>query len=156
MTGSSLQFILVNTTSVENLSRPVKIWTLAVHMPNPPSPTTITPYKTITYPLNTTTLQIPQRTFAILHSKSGENPYDLGWRRNFSSVMGHGFWDVVLPIRYSPCCDHSSTESAFELGPVVKRMRQEVDIIWPSDEPEHGRKRRRKSSSAARGEKGTV
>jgi len=150
MTGSSLQFVFLNLTSIENLQRETKIWTLAVYIPHPPPRTTIVSFQTITYPLNRSyqnppEIAPPSRTFAILHSKPGESPFDLGYSKNFQSVMGHSFLDWVLPIRYSPLCDHSSGESAFPLGPVIQRMRQDAGIDLPRDSVSGGRRHRRRS-----------
>ena len=131
MSLSSLQFVFLNTTSVENLSRQTKIWTLAVYMHGSPATPHCKPYRTITYPLIRPPLGTPfapSRTFAILHSKPGENPYNLGLYGNFTSVMGNNIFDWLVPLRYSPCCDHESSESAFALGPVVQRMREEAGL----------------------------
>ena len=151
MSLSSLQFVLLNTTSVENLSRQTKIWTLAVHISRPPANPNHTPFQTITYPLTSPpagTPSTPPRTFAILHSKPGENPYDLGYYGNFKSVMGTNIFDWLLPLRYSPCCDHDTGESAFALGPVVRRMREEAGLSLTHNGGENHkqhRRRRRKS-----------
>ncbi|KAG4304107.1 hypothetical protein PORY_002471 [Pneumocystis oryctolagi] len=32
----------------------------------------------------------------------GEHPWDLGWKRNWCSVMGRSWWDWLFPIRGSP------------------------------------------------------
>ncbi len=159
MTLSSLQFAILNTTTIENLSRKTKVWTLAIYMPRSPSPNTTAPgFQTITYPLaptlinpNDPTAAAPQpppgppRTFAILHTKPGQNPWDLGPLRNFKSVMGEHWYDWFLPIRHSPCSKHDGLASEFELGPVVDQMRQEAGIALPHGEGEksHKRKRRR-------------
>ncbi|MCJ1293036.1 palmitoyltransferase pfa5 [Xylographa carneopallida] len=151
MSLSSLQFVLLNTTSVENLSRQTKIWTLAVHISRPPTTPNHVPFQTITYPLTPLpagTPSTPSRSFAILHSKPGENPYDLGYYGNFKSVMGTNFFDWVVPLRYSPCCDHDSGESAFALGSVVQRMREEAGLSLTRDEDvnhKHNRQRRRRT-----------
>ena len=157
MSLSSLQFVLLNTTSVENLSRQTKIWTLAVHISRPPATPNHTPFQTITYPLTPPpagTPFTPPRTFAILHSKPGENPYDLGYYGNFKSVMGTNVFDWLVPLRYSPCCDHDSGESAFALGPVVQRMREEAGLsltrIEDGDHKQHRRRRRSRRHSTSR------
>ncbi|MCJ1383487.1 palmitoyltransferase pfa5 [Xylographa soralifera] len=161
MSLSSLQFVLLNTTSVENLSRQTKIWTLAVHISRPPANPNHKPFQTITYPLTSPpagTPSAPPRTFAILHSKPGENPYDLGYYGNFKSVMGTNIVDWLVPLRYSPCCDHDSGESAFALGPVVQRMREEAGLS-----PAHNgdgnhkphRRRRRRSRRRSTNRRGT-
>lgn len=151
MTGSSMQFALLNTTTIENLTRTTKVYTLAVYMPRPPDPNSIPPFQTITYPL---TQQIsnsnhltPPRTFAILHTKPGENPWDLGPLGNFKTVMGNHWYDWLLPIKYSPICNHDRGESDFPLGPVVDRLREEAGIALPPDKrcEEPGKRKHRHS-----------
>lgn len=170
MFGSSFQFVLVNTTTVENLSRHTKVWTLAVYMPNPPT-SAPTSFQTITYPLktqprrsslNTDGLPVPSpppRTFAILHSKPGENPWDLGPRGNFRAVMGEKWWDWISPLRYSPCCNHDRGDSAFEMGPVVDRMRERAGIATARDGNAFrmpSRRRRRRSTRGDEEEGGAL
>ena len=138
MTGSSVQFALLNTTTVENLSRKVKVWTLAVYLPQPPDPAIARGFQSVTYatvPATasnelsiSSTLSPPSRTFAILHSKQGENPFDLGPLENFKSVMGNYWYDWLLPLRYSPCCNHDRGDSAFTLGPVFEQMKQRAGL----------------------------
>ena len=145
MTGSSLQFALLNTTTIENLSRKSVVYQLAIYMPRPPLDPPVFP--TITY----STAQNPEdpqsspnatRTFAILHTKPGENPWDLGVYENFRSVMGEYWLEWFLPIRYSPCCNHDRYDSQFTLGPVVQRMRRDAGITTPIDEEKPHRRRR--------------
>ena len=158
MTGSSLQFALVNTTTIENLSRKSMVYQLAIHIPRP----TIEPpaFPTITYSMAQNTRDSQSalnatRTFAILHTKPGENPWDLGPYENFKSVMGNHWLDWLLPIRYSPCCNHDRYDSQFALGPVVQRMRRDAGIMLPHDEEKPHRrrrhKRRRRSSAKSLG-----
>lgn len=158
MTGSSLQFALINSTTIENLSRMSIVWTLAIYMPRAPEVSsgfrTISFSPTKTLPSSAATKNTEQdqsdkiRTFAILHTKPGENPFDLGPYQNFMSVMGEKWYDWFLPLRYSPCCNHDRQDGQFAMGPVVQRMRQEAGIALPeeaSDEkPRQKRKRRRR------------
>ena len=159
MTGSSLQFAIVNTTTIENLSRKTIVWTLAIYMPRLPEATP--GFRTISYSAGAT----PEgsntqpdhpsrgvRTFAILYTKPGENPFDLGPYENFRSVFGDYWYDWLLPIKYSPCCNHDRQEGEFAMGPVVQRMRREAGIEFPEemDEKSHrrrGHRRRRRSHS---------
>ena len=150
MTTSSVQFAILNTTSVENLSRTVKVYTLAVYMPRPPHPGNVPPFKTITYPLTTSgTENAPpssaSRTFAILHTKPGENPWDLGPLGNFKTVMGTNPFDWLFPLRYSPLCNHRNGESDFPLGPVVERLRAEAGIAMLREEEKPKRRKHRRS-----------
>ena len=147
MTGSSVQFSLLNTTTVENLTRKAKVYTLAIYMPRPPDPNTIPPFQTITYPLirpaSSTSYPTPSRTFAILHTKPGENPWNLGPLGNFKTVMGNHWYDWLLPIKYSPICNHDRGESDFPLGPAVDRLRKEAGIALPRGDGNGGSGERR-------------
>ena len=158
MTGSSLQFALVNTTTIENLSRKTIVWTLAIHMPKLPE--TPPGYRTVCFSATTPTPETDVsaeqqasgaiKTFAILHTKPGENPFDLGPWQNFKTVMGDRWYDWLLPIKYSPCCNHDRRDGQFAMGPVVQRMRAEAGIASPeeiSDEKTHRKRRRRRRRS---------
>lgn len=163
MTGSSLQFALINTTTIENLSRKTKVWTLAVHMPKPPEIST--GFRTISFSAMgaAANSDMPAKgqvsgaikTFAILHTKPGENPFDLGPYQNFKTVMGDHWYDWLLPIRCSPCCNHDRRDGQFAMGPVVQRMRADAGIASPeessSEKPHRKRKRRRRRSHRATG-----
>lgn len=167
MSFSSMQFVLLNTTTIENLSRHSKVWTLAVLIPKNSLHSIPPPFHTITYPLgyvgpnqDEARPEIPAvqlRKFAILHSKPGENPWDLGPFRNFKSVMGDRWYDWFLPIRYSPCTHHDRYEAQFETGPVVQRMREDAGLaaglapfngsLDGDGKPERKRRRRRRQST---------
>ncbi|KAF6239638.1 hypothetical protein HO173_002184 [Letharia columbiana] len=162
MTGSSLQFALINTTTIENLSRRTLVWTLAIHMPKPPE--TSIGFRTVSFSTATLTTESDApaeeqasgaiKTFAILHTKPGENPFDLGPYQNFKTVMGDHWYDWLLPIRFSPCCNHDRRDGQFAMGPVVQRMRAEAGIASVeeiSDEKMHRKpKRSRRQSHRAR------
>ncbi|KAH0544640.1 hypothetical protein FGG08_001290 [Glutinoglossum americanum] len=117
MTSGTTQLILLNTTTVENLTRKTKVWQLAILNPRPdtigssPSNTPKVAYHQVTYGLprqtpsqdnpsiqsghrsdapenpRPTETSPPFRTFAILKTRPGENPWDLGKSKNFQSVM---------------------------------------------------------------------
>ncbi|MCJ1248763.1 palmitoyltransferase pfa5 [Trapelia coarctata] len=148
MSLTALQFVFINSTAVENLSRKVKVWTLAVHIPRPQDLPAQKPFQTVTYSSASSpnsTSAGPLRTFAILHTNAGENPFDLGYYGNFKSVMGYTVFDWFFPLKYSPCTDHTSQESDFQLGPVVQRLREEAGIALPSGNNEKDRRRRHKN-----------
>jgi len=148
MSLTALQFVFQNSTAVENLSRKVKVWTLAVYIPRPEDLPTHKPFQTVTYSSTTSPSGAsvgPLRTFAILHTKAGENPFDLGHYGNFKSVMGYTVFDWFFPLRYSPSTDHTSEESDFALGPVVQRLREEAGLASPSRNDEKHRRRRHKN-----------
>lgn len=108
MAGSSLQFAFLNTTTIENLSRKTIVWQLAVHLRNPSQTTTFPTisYSTAQKSSNALLLEHDSspntiKTFAILHSKPGDNPWDLGYLKNLQTVLGEHWYDWLLPIKYS-------------------------------------------------------
>ncbi|KAG7008442.1 hypothetical protein G7Y79_00005g015830 [Physcia stellaris] len=88
------------------------------------------------------------RTFAILHSKPGENIWDLGYWLNLKSVMGETWYDWLLPIKYSPCCNHDRYGSQFAMGPVVDRMRESagIHLAYDAGKPERRRRKKRRTT----------
>jgi palmitoyltransferase len=93
---------------------------------------------TITYPLH---LPIdrppipatPQRTFAILQLPPGLNPWNLGSAyTNFTAVFGTTIFDWLLPLKCSPCCDHSSDISEYPLGPEFELMLRDAGLTRDS------------------------
>lgn len=148
MTGSSLQFLVLNSSTIENLSRRTKVWQLAVHVPRPLDSAAATRLPIIAYPLvspNSPPEQAPQgKVFAILRSKPGENPWDRGALENIRSVMGKHWYDWILPLKHSPCRNHEREDSQFALGPVVDRMRAEAGLIHPQESVSADAKRRRR------------
>jgi palmitoyltransferase len=111
----------------------------------------------ITYPLHLPVDRppipaIPQRHFAILQLPPGLNPFNLGSAyRNFTAVFGTSVLDWILPIKHSPCCDHSSRVSEYPLGPEFELMLADAGLVRPisplkerrpSTTPSRKRKRR--------------
>ena len=105
-------------------------------------------------------LPAPQpRTFAILQTLPGMNVWDLGssWQ-NFKAVFGSELHDWLLPLKHSPCCDHSLDVSQYPLGPDFEELLIEAGFAPrptsrpPSEKGHHSdaqsttvsRKRRRK------------
>lgn len=173
--GNSLFFAVMNTTTVDNLTRASRVHHFAVLIPDPsggpalglsltnnghqPSceasaantrnfPQPPPPYGLVTFPS-------VQRTYAILQTPPGHNPYKLASRmENLRTVMGDQLLDWVLPVKSSPCCDHhqlndgkesgSSGASMYKLGPVVDGMRAQIGVPGPFDGAHLQGKRRRR------------
>ncbi|KAK2799735.1 hypothetical protein FQN50_008383 [Emmonsiellopsis sp. PD_5] len=158
MLGTSIRLACINSTTIQDLDRRTKVWTLAVLIPpstcaaimNPDSQWATT-FRIISFggnpnepPSSHIDTSRQRRDFAILHTKPGENPWDLGSSlENFKQVMGHSFLDWFSPLKLSPCTDHSSQESAYLLGPVVQRLKREAGLESASNG--HGTPRRDKS-----------
>ncbi|KAF7592634.1 palmitoyltransferase pfa5 [Aspergillus hancockii] len=165
MSLSSMQLAMYNLTTIENLNRRSAVWTLAIRVPNHmlaklnPESRWAPTFRTITYPLppmppNSEAAAEPQQNqstweqhvFAILQTLPGENPFDLGTPfKNLQQVLGYSILDWLLPLKQSPCADHSSLESAFALGPVVKRLKAEAGLgsLSAADSASKQKRRRR-------------
>ncbi|PHH90786.1 hypothetical protein CDD83_2635 [Cordyceps sp. RAO-2017] len=148
MVLTSLRFIFTNITNIDVLKKSQVVY-LAVRIPrhSPPS----TRFSTIVYPLPRpapwpTSQRAPApptgadldpasardqratRKFAILRADNRENPWDLGFWANWKSVMGNHVVDWLLPLRHSPCCNHESMRSDYELGPLLTKLKRQYDV----------------------------
>jgi palmitoyltransferase len=86
------------------------------------------PYKE-KLPSNTESGPRHPRTYLILETKMGENPWELSPLENIKSVMGSKWSDWILPLKYSPHCKHHKHEDEFPFGPVLTRLKQEAGLI---------------------------
>ncbi|KAI2637658.1 zf-DHHC-domain-containing protein [Hypomontagnella submonticulosa] len=147
MTMTSMRYIFENMTNVDMLGSRSKVYQLAVRVPRGTKSTDR--FTTVTYPLprpaesnngwsngsaqrgvvesnsSITQTQSPSRddlatrTFAILKTEPGENPWDEGYWRNWQTVMGTNPLDWILPFRRSPCVNHESHDSFYPMGHVL-------------------------------------
>lgn len=178
MLMSSGQFAFINSTTIEHLDRKTKVWNLAVytnqrvlqeiHEKN-------LPVLLISYPRppeenlqnlaqssvgstsrarddQTATASTGHRTFAILETAPGANPFDLGYLDNFTDIMGPTIWDWLLPIKPSPCLKHDDPISLYKLGPVVDELKASTGITTWNDETSRRRRRRKSRSRTASAE----
>nr|XP_036580870.1 palmitoyltransferase pfa5 [Colletotrichum truncatum]KAF6788942.1 palmitoyltransferase pfa5 [Colletotrichum truncatum] len=146
MTATSWRFIFLNITNIDALR---KSWThqLALRVPN--NTVSGSGYGIVTYPLPKYPQGVPTssdgtvdstsprdrlatRVFAVVSTEPDENPWDLGWRRNWTSVMGNSLIDWLLPIRGSPCAIHDSMHSDYEMGPVLQALRARHGLRDPN------------------------
>jgi len=135
MTLTSVRYILMNLTAVDYVKSKNIVHQLAIRVPRgtPPGPN----YNVITYPLphpadhaaarNNELLsardQLATRTFAIVKTEKGENPWDLGYSRNWKSIMGDNIIDWLLPLKDSPCSHYENNVSFYEMGPLYHQLR---------------------------------
>lgn len=139
MSVTSIGLTVSNVTTIENLSRRSKVWTLAIYIGDSPDPSkTSYPFPIVAYPIprkssHDESTPSQSRVFAVLQTKPGENPFDLGSpMKNLQQVLGYTLWDWLLPIKPSPCIDHSSPVSIYPMGPVVDRLRRQAKD-WSSE-----------------------
>ncbi|KAI9681891.1 MAG: palmitoyltransferase pfa5 [Bathelium mastoideum] len=137
-----------NLTTIESLDRGHRTWFLAIHVSGTVMPSSGQQHPiTVSYPFMPNSsetgaaevrekyLRRPSqqpRKFAIVETRPGDNPWDLGFYRNFKSVMGDRWWDWPLPFKYSPLCDHRNMVSEFPFGPVVDRLKKQYGLL-PAD-----------------------
>ncbi|KAL2172564.1 hypothetical protein VTG60DRAFT_4683 [Thermothelomyces hinnuleus] len=139
MTATSVRYILLNLTTVDYMKAKKVVHQLAIRVPRgtPPGQN----YNVITYPLpkplseanpakqtigtevTSPRDQLATRTFAVVKTEMGENPWDLGYYRNWKSVMGDNIIDWLLPIKKSPCALYENHESFYEMGPLYQKLR---------------------------------
>ncbi|KAF6844282.1 palmitoyltransferase pfa5 [Colletotrichum musicola] len=146
MTATSWRFIFLNITNIDALK---KGWVhqLAIQVPNDTRPGE--GHGIVTYPLpkypegvpassdatvdsETPRDRMATRVFAVVSTLPDENPWDLGWRRNWTSVMGYSLLDWLLPIRGSPCAVHDNMDSLYEMGPVLQDLRERHGLRDPN------------------------
>lgn len=84
------------------------------------------------------------RTFAILETAPGANPFDLGAFANFKQVMGQSLFDWLLPLRASPLTDHSDPTGFYQFGRVVRSLRRKAQIDWQGRGGHSGSRRHRR------------
>jgi palmitoyltransferase len=157
MTLTSVRYILINLTTVDYIKAKNVVHQLAIRVPRgtPPGQN----YTVITYPLPKHTNgptqpgqparnefssprdQLATRTFAIVRTEMGENPWDLGYYRNWKSVMGDNLVDWLLPFNESPCATYESNESFYEMGPLYQQLRVRFGLPEQSTEQERVEKR---------------
>ncbi|CAJ0548299.1 Ff.00g050530.m01.CDS01 [Fusarium sp. VM40] len=163
MASTALRFAFQNITNID-LFRKNQTFRLAVWVPNNTQPTER--FATITYPLTLPgeppRTPIParfrsvdqsdgaasvtdrmaardeqaKRTFAILQTEPGENPWHIGYRKNFTSVMGDSVIEWLLPIRHSPCTRHDNMVSDYEFGPLVEELKRRYGLVGGDPEKE--------------------
>jgi len=147
MTATGVRYICVNLTNVDYLKSKTLVHQLAIRVPRG-TPSSLN-YGVITYPLpkpntpdsippsfdRTVPRESPSprdllatRTFAIVRTEKGENPWDLGLYRNWKSVMGNNIFDWFLPFSPSPCESFENNESFYEMGPLVQELRKRFNL----------------------------
>lgn len=121
--GNTFAMTLRNYTTVEALNRGNATYHLSVLI-TPAwcqrNPNEQYPFRTITYP------GAPGATYAILLTRPGDNPWDMGPSKNLKSVMGDSIIDWFLPLKFSPCTKHDRQDAEFEMGPVVEWTKKDA------------------------------
>ncbi|KAL1865640.1 hypothetical protein VTK73DRAFT_5114 [Phialemonium thermophilum] len=142
MAFTSLRFVIMNLTAVESRRGKNVVYQLAVRVPHGTEPPP--GCGMLVYPLPTPTEgtngrartreppsardSLATRTFIIVRTEMGENPWDLGPYANWVSVMGRNLFDWLLPLRQSPCVRSETNESFYPMGPVYAKLRSRYKL----------------------------
>jgi palmitoyltransferase len=86
------------------------------------------------------------RSYIVVQTQPGDNPWDMGAWKNVRSIMGESVIGWFIPWTMSPIVQHDSHEGEFGWGKVVQRMMEEHGV---------GRKRSRRRSRGSRSESRT-
>ncbi|OJD31339.1 palmitoyltransferase pfa5 [Diplodia corticola] len=121
--GNTLFMTLHNFTTVEALNRANATYHLSILI----TPSWCNRRNDEQYPFRTTTYPgAPGALYAILMTRPGDNPWDVGKLKNLKSVMGESVIDWFLPLKFSPCTNHDRQDSEFEFGPSVENAKREA------------------------------
>ncbi|KAK3500976.1 DHHC palmitoyltransferase-domain-containing protein [Neurospora crassa] len=148
---TSARYALQNMTNIDYLKSKNFVHNLAIRVPR--GIQSCEKYKVVTYPISKsgdlgTPLpgdvgargvanmrdMLATRTFAVVKTELGENPWDLGFYRNWKSVMGNSIIDWLLPLKDSPCATYENNESFYEMGPIYLRVRERFRLPHLTDD----------------------
>ncbi|KAK3062037.1 hypothetical protein LTS18_004954, partial [Coniosporium uncinatum] len=160
--GTRTEFVAVLVPRPNDQLPPVPPRTSRSNLPYQPTPF----MGTITYPLQQPLSRTPShqssrgesasnsqssalpanaRTFAILRVPSGTNLWDINPRENLKSIFGSNVFEWILPIKYSPCCDHGNLESQYPFGPELEYLKTDAGLARSSLDNRKRRHRRHHS-----------
>lgn len=128
MTGSTLQMMARNISTIDQLSWRTKVYQIAIHDPAPPPPSLLA----ATGSSLDGRLRVwhGDRCYVIVNTQPGENPWALPRRRdNIKQVLGERWWLWWLPLGRSPFRRRDRTEGLYEWNPVLfARLKKEAGI----------------------------
>jgi len=157
LTVTASHYIFKNLTNVDYLKTKNMVYQLAIRVPRG-TPAGLD-YAVINYPLPKLDTATPSphssgqpppnepassrdllatRTFAVVRTEKGENPWDLGFYRNWKSVMGNNPIDWVLPIHLPPSESYENNVSFYEMGPLVEQLRKRFNLPGLPDMEKEG------------------
>ncbi|KAL0258177.1 palmitoyltransferase pfa5 [Diplodia seriata] len=121
--GNTFFMTVHNFTTVEALNRANATFHISVLI----TPSWCNRRNDEQYPFRTTTYPgAPGALYAILMTRPGDNPWDVGKLKNLKSVMGESVIDWFLPLKFSPCTNHDRQDSEYEFGPAVDNAKREA------------------------------
>lgn len=140
---TAILLICMNVTTIENLKQKTMVWQLAVRLSDEEAAIaerkglrTFKPFDAANDanddPFSGSSSNNGGKSnpsFAILKSKPGANPFDLGVMENWRQTMGHNVLDWFLPIKMSPCCSqrHEAGDPVF--GADLDAMKADAGLI---------------------------
>jgi hypothetical protein len=133
--GTGLSAILLasaNLTTIDNAVGKKKTWRLAVKL----SEGVVSEEKFLTATSSgISTFTTGKHTFAIVETLPGANPYDIGPMLNWKQVMGHRWWEWVLPFRVQ---ENDGQSKMTQITPAVAAAIDEAGLGDMDDEMREG------------------
>jgi hypothetical protein len=133
--GTGLSAILLasaNLTTIDNAVGKKKTWRLAVKL----SEGVVSEEKFLTATSSgISTFTTGKHTFAIVETLPGANPYDIGPMLNWKQVMGHRWWEWVLPFRVQ---EDDGQSKMTQITPAVAAAIDEAGLGDMDDEMREG------------------
>lgn len=90
------------------------------------------------------------RSYIVCQTQPGDNPWDMGARKNIQSIMGNSVIDWFLPLKMSPCAARIDKVGEYGWGEVVVRMMDEHGAGSYYGSPRRSRRRRSSRSEGVR------
>ncbi|KAF2680504.1 zf-DHHC-domain-containing protein [Lentithecium fluviatile CBS 122367] len=71
------------------------------------------------------------REYIVIQTQPFDHPWDLGSWANFTSIMGHGPLEWFIPLKMSPCAQHTDVKGEYPWGRVVL----DLAAAWEAENP---------------------
>jgi palmitoyltransferase len=135
--------LAVNRTTVEEMSKH-EVHNIALLGRSPAPSTTSSNQSNILCEVQRT----PSRSYIVLQTQPGDNPWDVHWKVNIQSIMGNSVLDWFNPLKISPCLTRNDPEGEFAWGPAVRNLMEEYGAgsAYGRSQRKHRRRRSRSVS----------
>ncbi|KAF2743268.1 zf-DHHC-domain-containing protein [Sporormia fimetaria CBS 119925] len=84
----------------------------------------------------------PSRSYIVVQTQPGENPWDRGAVQNIRDIMGDNILSWFLPLRMSPCITGRDQRGEFGWGPAVTKLMDQYGAGAAYGRPPKTRRRR--------------
>jgi palmitoyltransferase len=129
--------VTINYTTVETVQRG-GVQNIAMHVTTSSGPAQSPPRRSSRQNSNGTPPNVIReftrddgRTYIVVQTQPFDHPWDLGNWANFTSVMGKGPLDWFVPLKMSPCVEHTDVQGEFAWSRAVL----DLASAWETENP---------------------